>query len=257
MATKRTILSEKELNLIETLISRHGSIVTFNSIYNELKNQISRQSARNLANKLTKNGWLVRIKKGVYFIAGIESRGFANLSIYKIPQLLVRDSYVSFEAALQYHGMFDQFLKTIVSVSKKKYKTTEIQGINYRFIKAKEDLYYGFEEKHIENSLVKIATLEKAILDLLHFDRNIYTIDLVLEKLKENKTNFNECIFKRFIKKQSTTDQRILGFLFDKAGVDSDYILHLVRTKKNCSFMTQKSKTFNAKWRLYYEKHLN
>lgn len=256
MLTKRTILSEKELNLIENLISKHGSIVTFNSIYNELKNTITRQSVRNLTNKLTKNGWLVRIKKGTYFIAGIESRGFASLSVYKIPQVLIKDSYVSMEAALQYHGMFDQLLKTVMSISLKNYKTKEVEGIIYKFIKAKKKLYYGFETKRVENEIVKIATPEKAILDLLHFKRNAYTVDLVLEKLLEHKKDLNKEIFKKYSKKQTITDIRLLGFLFDKADTDSNYLLPLVKAKKNCSFMTPGSKVFNAKWRLYHEKHL-
>ena len=256
MLTKRTILSEKELNLIENLISKHGSIVTFSTIYNELKRKISRQSVRNLTNKLTKNGWLVRIKKGVYFIAGIESRGFANISIYKTPQVLISDSYVSMEAALQYHKMFDQFLKTVTSISLRSYKTKNIESINYKFVKTKRELYYGFETKRVENEIVKIATTEKAILDLLHFKRNIYTIDLVLEKLLAHKKDLNHAFFKKHCKRQSVTDIRLLGFLFDKAGINSDYLLHLTKSKKNCSFMTKGSKIFNAKWRLYYEKHL-
>lgn len=251
MLTKRTILSEKELNLIENLISKHGSVVTFDSIYNELKNTITRQSIRNLVSKLTKNGWLVRIKKGVYFIANIESRGFTNLSIYNVPQVLVKDSYVSMEAALQYHGMFDQFLKTVTSVSTESHKTKEIQGLNYKFIKTKRKFYYGFETKRIENEIIKIATPEKAILDLLCFKRNGYTIDLILEKFLEHKKDLNKNLFKRYCKNQKTTVIRILGFLFDKADIDSDYLLTIVRDKRNCSFMTKNGKKFNAKWRLY------
>lgn len=257
MTTKRTILSEKELNLIENLILKYGSVVSFNDIYNELKRKITRQAMRNLVNKLTKNGWLVRIKKGTYFISSIESRGFNNLSPFKIAQILLKNSYISFEAALQYHGMFDQFLKTVTSVALKKYKTSEIQGISYKFIKTKKSLFYGYEEKNIENCLVKIATPEKALLDLLNYSRNSYVIDLILEKLKEHKKDLKIESFQRLIKKQSVTVQRLVGFLFDKANIDSSYFYHLVKNKKNCSHMTNDSNLFNSKWRLYYLKHFD
>ncbi|MBU2437144.1 MAG: hypothetical protein KKE55_05565, partial [Candidatus Omnitrophica bacterium] len=104
MDTKRTILSEKELNLIEDLIAKFGIIVSFEQIYSILKEKRNRQVVRNLVNKLTKNGWLVRIKKGMYAVASLESRGFLVTHTFKIAQILAPDSYISFEAALQHYG---------------------------------------------------------------------------------------------------------------------------------------------------------
>lgn len=257
MHTKRTILSEKDLNLIEDLIVKHGVIVTFEQIYGVLKRRMTRQAIRNLVNRLFKNGWLVRIKRGVYAISSMESRGFLTLSIFKTAQILVKDSYVSFEKALQYHGMFDQYLRTIVSVSLKAYKTVEIHDTNYRFIKTKKKLFYGWEERRVENYLVKIATAEKAISDMLCFDRNVYSIDLVLEKLKEYKNDFDFARLNELSRKQTTTVQRIIGFLLDKINIDSGYLHNLIKDKKNCSYMTKDSTEFNARWRLYYHKHFD
>ena len=253
-----TILSQKQAELLENLIAKYGVIVNFEQIYKELKHKISRQEVRNLVSKLFKNGWLVRIKKGVYYITTLESRGTASgLSAYIIAQILVKDSYISTEAALQYHGMFDQYLKTITSVSQKQYKTKNIQKIIYKFIKTNKKHFYGWKEVSIQSKSVKIATAEKAILDLLSFDKTIYAIDLVLEKLKEYKHNFSFNRFSRFIERQSISVQRILGFLFDKADIDSSYIQHQIKNKAGCSYMSQDSKIFNAKWRLYYHQHFN
>jgi len=257
MNTKRTILSEKDLNLIEDLIVKYGVIVTFEQIYDVLKERMTRQAIRNLVNRLFKNGWLVRIKKGLYVVSSMESRGFLTLSVFKTAQILVEDSYVSFEKALQHHGMFDQYLRTIVSVSQKAYKTVELQDTNYKFIKTKKRLFYGWEERRVENYLVKIATTEKAVLDMLCFARNIYSIDLVLEKLKQYKNDFDFARLNEFSEKQTTTVQRIAGFLLDKIGVDSEYLHNLVKDKKNCSYMTKDSTEFNARWRLYYHKHFD
>lgn len=253
MATKKTILSENESNIIESLIARYGSVVTFEQIFSELENKIDRPAIRKLVFKLTKNGWLVRVKKGVYTVASIESRGFIALPIYKIAQILDETSYVSFEAALQYHGIFDQLLATVISVSARSHKPATLQNITYKFINAKNDLYYGWEEKRVENFLVRIATPEKAILDMLSFKRHVYTIDLVLEKLREHGHDFDYNRFYEYLQKQSLTVKRITGFLFDLAGIDSSRLYELIRHKTTSSFMTVKSKKFNAKWRLYYE----
>lgn len=255
MNTKRTILSERELNLIEEIIAQYGVIVSFDQIYNILKNKISRQAARNLISKLTENGWLVRIKKGTYSIASLETRGFLSTPAFKVAQVLVKDSYISFEAALQHYGMFDQMLKTIVSVSLSRCKTKEIQGTIYKFVKTKKTLFFGWEEKRIENYLVKVAAPEKAILDMLTFQKNIYTVDLVLEKLREYKKDFNLSHLIEFSKKHTKTAQRILGYLLDQLSIDSSQIYNLIKDSKDCSYMSKDSTEFNRKWRLYYHSH--
>lgn len=255
MTNKYSILSEKESFLLEKLIAKYGLLVNFDQIRKELANDYSRQQVRNLAVKMSKNGWLVRIKKGVYHIANLESRGFTNISIFVIAQNLVKESYVSFELALQYHSMFDQYLKMVMSVCIKKHTPKEIQGIIYRFVKTQKNNFYGWREEQIEGQRVKIATPEKAILDMLRFHRTIYSLDIVLEKLREYRNSFDAKKFQEFSKSQSITVQRILGFLFDKADFDSDPILQLVKDIKGASIMTKDSKRFSAKWSLYYSSH--
>ena len=252
MSLKRTILSEKEIILIEDVIAEFGIIVTFEQVYSILKKTRNRQSARNLINKLTKNGWLVRIMKGVYAVASLESRGSLSIHPFKIARTLVNDSYISFEAALQYHGMFDQMLRTVVSISLKRRKDKDIHGVNYKFVKTKKDLFFGWSEERIENHLTNVASCEKAILDMLMFDRNEYYVDLVYEKLKEYKSKFDFALMGEFSVKYSKTVQRIAGFLFDKLSINSDYLYKLVGRRNGCSYMIKDSGKFNAKWSLYY-----
>lgn len=253
MTMKRTILSEKESKLLENLIANYGSIVTFTQIYSHLKNEISKQTARNLVNKLVKNGWLVTIKSGTYVIASIDSRNYISLPIYKIAQVLDEGSYVSLEAALQYHGMFDQLVSTVTSVTLKKRQAKTLQGINYKFIKTKKELFYGWEEKQVENYSVKIATAEKAILDFLAFKRSTYSVDLILEKLRDFRSDINLKRLNEYSKNQTLTVKRVLGFLLDQLGIDSSYLYDLVKNNASHSKITSKSNIFNAKWRLYYE----
>ena len=54
MVTKHTILSEKELNLLESLIANHGNIIEFKNFYDQAKSFLSRQEAINLVMKLKK-----------------------------------------------------------------------------------------------------------------------------------------------------------------------------------------------------------
>jgi predicted transcriptional regulator of viral defense system len=73
-------LSAKELELIEKLITEHGNVVDFAMIHKEIGNNHNRQETKNFISNLVKKGWLVRIKKGVFVISDIASRGSVNLS---------------------------------------------------------------------------------------------------------------------------------------------------------------------------------
>lgn len=86
--------------------------------------------------------------------------------------------------------------------------------------------------------------------------RNIYTVDLVLDKLKEHKSDFSFSRLNEFSKKHSKTVRRVLGFLLDKLSLDSTYIYGLVKGSKDCSYMTKDGAEFSSKWRLYYHSHL-
>lgn len=257
MSIKSTILSlsQKESLLLENLIVKYGLVVTFGQIFNELKNIKNKQETYNLVSKLTKAGWLVRITKGVYYIANLESRGTASVSVFALAHLLVRNSYVSFEGALQYHGMFDQHLRTIQSVSLRKRKTANLQNVNYEFIKTNKKNFYGYETIWQEGQKAHIATAEKAILDMLYFKRNVATVDLIAEKLKKFKDLFEKKRLNQLSEKQFLSVQRVLGFLLDQANIDSNILYARLKNKQGYSKMTADSKLFNAKWRLYYHKH--
>jgi len=255
MSTRKTILSEKESKLLENLIAKYGLIVNFGQIVEELKNTKKRQEIRNLTSKMAKNGWLVRIKKGIYYLANLESRGTVNVSMFVIARTLLNKSYVSFETALQYHGMFDQHLRTVTSVSLKRMKSKKVQDITYKFITTDKKNFYGFEEVQIEGTITRIATSEKALLDMLNFRRTTYSIDLVLEKLKEHKNSLDFEKLNKFSRKQSVTVQRILGFLLDKTNLNSNYLHTQIKDKSGHSYMTADSKNLNTKWKLYYHNH--
>lgn len=253
MHTKHTILSERELRLLESLILHYGTIVTFDNIYNEMKKSISRQGCYDLISKLCRNGWLIRIKRGVYAIASLESHSFTNISPLIIAQIFLSDSYVSFEYALNHYGIFDQLPKAVNSVTPLKSKKYQFQGIDYEFTKCKKELFFGYKEVTMEGKLARIGELEKVILDYLYFRNDTYSMDLVLEKLKDAKNliDFKKLI--QFTQRYSVTVKRRLGFLLDLIGVDSTKLQREIKTKGGYSKLTKNSNIFNSKWRIYYE----
>ena len=251
-------LSNKELDLIENLIFERGSLVTFDNIYQKLGKNKTKQEVKNIISKLVKKGWLVRIKKSTYIITEISDRGTINLNQLALAHIINNDSYISFEAALSHYGLFDQYLRTIKSIGKKRTYIYKYSNWIFKYFKVKDGMFGDYMEYSIDGQLVKVATKEKAIIDMLTYKRTIHSVDLVIEKLLTYKDEFD---FKKIIeisKKSSITIKRILGFILDSINVDSNELYEDIKNNNNYSYMTKDSNLFNSKWRLYInEKFLN
>jgi predicted transcriptional regulator of viral defense system len=254
MAMKNTILSKKDANLLENVIIRYGRIVSFDQLKEVFTGAYPGAQAKNRISILSKLGWLVRIKRGLYtVVTDIGSLLTSDISVYTMCQALNRDSYVSFENALQYHGMFDQRLSTVSAVTFKRARKYKVRDTEINFFKVKKELFFGFTEERSDIGLVNIARKEKALLDMLYFRSNQYCAGLVWEKLKEYKSGIDFDLMKRYAKKFNLDVMRQTGFFLDRIGVGTEDIRQAVSGKTSYSRMTRGSRHFNPKWRLYFD----
>src|SRR3989338_7943573 len=167
MYMKQTILSAKQSELLENLIVAYGHIVTSEHIYNKAKLLWNETQVKNVVTKLTTDGWLIRLKRGIYAISDLSNRGFLSLSPYVVANLLVTKSYVSFESALSYYGMFDQLTDKVISISQTRYKTGQLNATEYSFVNIQEKWFFAWQEVLIDTKKVRIATVEKALIDMI------------------------------------------------------------------------------------------
>ena len=254
---KKTILSAKQGELLETLIAKYGQVVTADQIHVEATGTWGYQQTKNRISQLVKHGWLIRIKRGLYAISDLSSRGFLSVSPYAVAHLLVQGSYVSFEAALAYHGMFDQFTDQFVSVSLTQFQTVQLNSIQYRFIKAKKELYFGWQEAMIDNMAAHIATAEKALVDMVHFRKSKYAVDLMIEKLQDYQDSLDVDRLYEYLGQASLLTVKVFGLVFDLLNRNSDRLYNQVIDKKSTHRMSSEDQTFNAKWRLYYDEYFD
>lgn len=249
---KQTILSAKQGELLENLIVKHGQIVTSGQIFREAEVFWDYKQAKNLVTKLVKNGWLIRIKRGLYAISDLSTRGFLTLSPYLVANLLVPDLYVSFEFALQHYGMFDQLTDKTISISLKMYNSVKLATTEYSFVKTKPEYYFGWQDVQVDNKTARVATPEKALIDMINFHKSQYSIDLVIEKLLEHKNDLDIPRLNDYISRFSITTIKIFGLVFDLLGINSDKLYKSIKYKKGPNWMLPGDNRFNAKWRLYY-----
>jgi len=249
---KKTILSKKELEILEKIIVKYGYIVSSHDIKGLLSNY-SYDEVNQEIKFLVNRGWLIRIKRSYYVVANLESHNFSNISPLIISRIFVPDSYISFEFSLNYHGLFDQLPNRVVAVTTLKSKRYNFQNIEYKFVKAKSEMIFGFEEVEIDQQIARVASVEKAILDFLHFRKDIYTIDLIIEKLKEVKDDISYSKLADYAAVYPVALKRRLGFILDIIGINSVELNKAVRKIPGFVKLTKNSNIFNAKWRIYYE----
>jgi len=252
MVSKNTILTEKRLVDIEDIIVASGKIVTAKDIHKALGRKYSKFVLKKRVYELKKNGWLIPLRRGLYFISDISSRGFVNISPVVIAGAFNKDSYVSLDSALNYYGLFEQMLRSVSSVTNLKSKKYVFQKNTYRYLKINKKLYFGFKTENIEGYYAKVADLEKVILDYLYFKNDTYSIDLLLEKLQKAKDRINFRKLFTYARKFPEAARRKLGFILDVLKIDTEELRKTVGAK-GYSKLTPNSKKFNAKWRLYYE----
>lgn len=264
MATENTVLSKNDLQLLESMVIRHGKIVEVSDLKRDVEQQLgqrySDQVLRNRLSDLTKKGWLVRLRRGTYLIVtDISALGMSDISDFVIAAAFNSNAYVSFEGALQYYGMFDQKLSTIDSVTTGRNRTYKVEGNKtYRFLHIQDDLFFGSEDVQISGAgrAIKMADREKALLDMLYYRSDTLTASLVLEKLRDYQGDIDLKKLQYYALHYSTSTVRKVGFLLDQLGEDSGLLFSDKIKENSYSKLGSNAKTFNAKWRLYYDDKL-
>ena len=251
---KNTILSEKDVLLMEKTILQYGRIVRIESLMQVFQQAYSKAAAHNRIGLLSKLGWLRRLKQGLYVIVDTLSGRFHNdISLIKISNTLMEDSYVSLSYALNYYQMFDQYGKTVTAITDKKTKKFIFDDFTFQYSKVKKSMYFGFSEK-IENSQkIRIADAEKALIDYLYLDKSFGSASLVFEKMKNHHQSLDLIKLQKYAIKSVITVIRKIGFMLDGLKLNSDTLRMAVMHNRGISRFTKESKLFNAKWRIYYD----
>jgi len=216
-STSRSLLTQAQAHIIDEVGSRCGDIITFDQVMSIFGWEYSRAYLKRVMSQLVKNGWLVRLRKGEYFITDLSNLGRTSLSVYFIANYYVKDSYVSFGQALQYHGMYDQLLATVVSVSLTQYRIVSLDGVNYRYVKTQGKYYYGYEEVRVDGRIVRVATTEKALVDMIQFHRTAGSVDMVTEKVMSHYNELDFDRLARYLGHSNRTVRRIFAAILDRA----------------------------------------
>lgn len=125
--------------------------------YSEIK---SPATLHRLVNDLLTSNILGKLERGKYYINDTRVDDFTKANIFYTP------SYISFESALNHHGVLSQFPYETTSATPKKSKSKVIGDKLYSYTRIKKSLFWGYTKQG--NYL--IAEPEKALLDQLYLN---------------------------------------------------------------------------------------
>lgn len=113
------------------------------------------------------SGRLIQLRRGVYAIAKpyrqVEPHPFL------VANALRKNSYVSLQSALAFHGLIPEHVPVCTSVTSGRSETLETPLGTYIYRRAKPDYLFGFRQLEVAaNQFAFVAMAEKALLDLVY-----------------------------------------------------------------------------------------
>lgn len=125
--------------------------------------RLSKAAADKLLHRYAKNGFITRLKRGLYtFPDALPPDVFIANKLYE-------PSYISLEFALSYHGVIPETVYTITSVTTKATRRFEFGGKVFIFRRVKKQVFTGYEPAKQNGINFLIADAEKAFVDTQYF----------------------------------------------------------------------------------------
>ena len=156
--------------------------------------QLSPARAKYFLEAYCKKGTFIRLKKGLY----VSKDHYPSQA--EIANRLYQPSYISFEYALQLHGLIPESAYTITSATTKLTRVFTIGGVSYSFSSLNKNLFNGYFPSQQNGVAVLLAEPEKALADYLYLvtlGKKAPLERLSIDKLDKTKLKFYEKVFDR------------------------------------------------------------
>jgi len=154
---------------------------------NEIKN-IEPGFYRRRLNEWQDKGYIKKVVREYYIFSDLK---LSEEILFKIANRIYLPSYISLESALSYYHLIPESVYGITSISTRKtyHFVTSIGEFIYRSLKP--SLFFGYDLMKFQEKYLKMACIEKALLDYFYLHSDIET-EQDFESLRINKEMFFE-----------------------------------------------------------------
>ncbi len=168
-------------SITKSLYDSGASVLTRSTIRDTIRTDIHPATLAVLIRRLVQTGILIKLERNKYLV----DRGSTHE--FLIANFLYEPSYVSFESALNFHGVLPQIPYEVTSATIKKPVEKTIGMKIYRYNRIKKSLFWGYDK----TGGFLLAHAEKALLDLVYLTAKGYAIihpdDLIRERLNRTR----------------------------------------------------------------------
>jgi predicted transcriptional regulator of viral defense system len=178
------------MSSIENINKLYQSNVTLLTTL-DLENLLQIKSSRTLEDlirRLIQENVLTQLERGKYYVTSKQPSNF------EIANFLYSPSYISFETALNYHGLLSQFPLEITSAALDKKVEKQINGQSFTYSKIDKKLFTGYYKE----SGYLMATKEKALFDQIYLISKSIKSEAILDSL--DMSLFEMTKFEEFLK---------------------------------------------------------
>ena len=215
--------------------------------------------AKEILRRYKKRGLIYQVRRDLYVVTDLANK-VSLATKFEVAGHITPSSYLSYHAALEYHGLAHQIFYEMYISSKETFNNFYYEGISYTFCRSKS--YIGVVNPFTD-TLVRVTDLERTVLDCI--DR----IDLsggleelvecfaIITYINENKLLDYLYHFDKQILYQKTG---LLLSFFQKEMKLSDNFFELCKSKigKSIGYLTdkQESDTYFKEWKLCAPKNI-
>lgn len=135
--------------------------------YSDIKKVTPGFDRRRLVEWQAKN-YIKKIRNGYYFF---QEKDINENFLLHISNKIYKPSYISMATALSYYNLIPEGVFLITGLSTKKTMLFETPLGNYEYRTIKQELFFGYRLIKLGEYNIKLAEVEKAILDFLYFNK--------------------------------------------------------------------------------------
>lgn len=214
---------------VQALLARTNGLVKIDDAQEVLG--VSREKASHILWRLAKQGWVRKLKDGLYRVVPLEASdgSLTDENPWMIANELFSPCYIGGWTAANFWGLTDQlFLKTWVMTTRPVHKKERsIAQHDYVLRQVKSTYLFGLKNEWIENNKILISDPHKTVLDFLSFP-NDYTAQTMVEIFESylRSEHKNIDIIAQYAQKiPNRTTLKRLGFLLELLAPDEKALI--------------------------------
>jgi len=257
--------------LLEAILEEVGPIFKLDQVRSLAADQgMTSQDLRWTLHSLSRSGWIVRIKRGVY---AVNSPLFPEeLHPFALANALVEPMAISHWSALSHHGLTTQIPPMVQATTPKKVVTPEmregeasrprgravwkVMDVEVEFIYIEKRRFFGFQQEWVSRwHRVPITDRERTFLDMVARPDLFGGLELALETFDDHSHTFDlDQLVRYALRYDMGSVIKRLGWVLEEMGVSAEKTGPLQEYKVQTYYPLDPSRprsgTTDSRWRI-------